>query len=114
MDAESFHIKYRKPYEEKVESLEREQRQLRELFDCTHQEGFAQVKTFFFKQRDEGREDVDRHSDRSIFTIWFFIKKIWQGVQKKKDADRFLSWIESIPQQLHEVSTELNSHLTKN
>ena len=112
MRIEQFFTQYKKPYEEKIAFLKKRESELGALYNLIYDPAFEHIKAYFRKLREEGISQQVRYGRKPIFTIWMFLKKIWEGGQKREDAEKFLSWIDSIPQQLHEVSEELR-RLTK-
>jgi len=112
MRIKQFLTQFGKPYEDRVAFLEGRQKELGAIYNLIHDPAFLHIKTFFYKMRDEGVSEQIHYGKKPIFTIWVFLKKIWEGGQKREDAENFLNWIESIPQQLQEVSEELK-RLTK-
>lgn len=104
---------YIENHDKTIAYLEEEEKRLGALYNLIHDPAFLHIKTFFYKMRDEGVSEQVHYGKKPIFTIWMFLKKIWEGGQKREDAESFLSWIESIPQQLHETSEELK-RLTQN
>jgi len=100
-------LPYIKNYDETVASLKEQEAKLAAIYNLIHDPAFEHIKTFFCDMRDEGTEDQVRYGNKPIFTIWMFLKRIWQGGQKREDAESFLDWIESIPTQLQQTSEEL-------
>ena len=101
------YLPYIKKYDENVAYWVEEEKRLGAIYNLIHDPAFEHIKAFFYKMRDEGTSEQVRYGNKPIFTIWMFLKKIWQGGQKREDAESFLEWIESIPTQLQQSSEEL-------
>lgn len=106
-------LPYIEKYDNDVAYWKEKEERLGAIYNLINDPAFLHIKTFFYKMRDEGTQEQIRYGNKPIYTIWMFLKKIWQGGQKREDAESFLEWIESIAQQLQEASEELR-RLTQN
>jgi len=112
MKQDRYNEQYIKPYRTHIEELEGQQRKLLELYQTINSEGFQQIRNYFERQKQNAIETYDSKTDKNILSIWFALKAIWQSIAIRKSVDSFFGWINSIPNELDQVSQELN-RLTK-
>lgn len=96
-----------KPYDEEIAELTEKEQRLARLYETIKSPGFNQVLAHFKLLKSQAEALHDKHSGKSIFTIWFYLKSLWQCKAKKEMVDSFEGWVNSVEGELIETSENL-------
>jgi len=113
MQKETFIPKFLIPHKERIAEKEVELKRLSGLYQLIISPVFEQgiIQELITRQLNAEVEHR-KCSDKGILSIWFYLKRLWQVEGKIEMIEDFLGYLNSIPEQLKQVSEEYNN-LTK-
>jgi len=101
---------YKKEHERKVVENKNELGRLSALYKIIITESFERdIKGELLKRLGNAETEQRRISDKGIFSIWFYFRRLWKAEGKIEAIEDFLAYVNSIPEELERVSAEFKN-----
>lgn len=100
-----FHIE--REYDDTLKRLHATQLELTQAYETLNQPGYGYIASWLNKELYQARDELERDADRSIFSIWLALKRIWQANAKIELVKRFFRDMSVVEGELRRVTEEI-------